>query len=129
MAATDSQSDEAGVKGGPADPTSASRRAQWRMGRYTNALLNRRYVTQANVGWAWPKMGMEHGWTLLRVIQKASQKYPGEQCGPTRHDKRHAGTEELLSRSLPTESRCHPHVGQERACLKSQRSGESLAIC
>jgi hypothetical protein len=92
MAATDSQSYEAGVKGGHAEPTSESRRVQWRMGRYTNALLNRRYVEQANVGWAWPKMGTENGWTLLRVIQKASPKYPGEQCGPTRHAKRHPGT-------------------------------------
>jgi len=45
-------------------------------------------------------MGTENGWTLLRVIQKASQKYPGEQCGPTRYDKRHPGTESLPSGSL-----------------------------
>jgi hypothetical protein len=51
MATTDSQSYEAGVKGGPADPTSALRRAQWRMGRYTNALPNRRYGEQADVGY------------------------------------------------------------------------------
>lgn len=45
-------------------------------------------------------MGTETGWTLLRVIQKASHKYPGEQCGPTRHDKRHSGTEERPPGSL-----------------------------
>jgi hypothetical protein len=38
---------------------------------------------------------MENGWTLLRVIQKASQKYPGEQCGPTRNGTQHPGTESL----------------------------------
>jgi hypothetical protein len=56
MAATDSPSYEAGVKGGHAEPTSESRQTQLRMGRYTNALLNRRYVEQAYVGyWLGPK--------------------------------------------------------------------------
>src|SRR5262245_22571614 len=57
--ATDPQHREAGTKGGHAEPTSESRRAQLRRGRHTNSRLNRRHVRQAYVGyrlgpkWTW----------------------------------------------------------------------------
>ena len=93
QAATDHQRCEAGVKGGHAEPTSASRQAELCRGRNTNALRNRRDEQQAYVGyWLGPK---GHGERLDTETRDPDgiPKYPGEQCDPTHNAKQLPGTE------------------------------------
>ena len=93
MAATDPQRYEAGMKGGHAEPTSTSRRAELCRGRHTNALQNRRDEQQAYVDyWLGPKGHGERLDTLTRD-PGGIPKYPGEQCDPTHNATQPPGTE------------------------------------
>jgi hypothetical protein len=84
---TDPQYCEAGANGGHGEPNIESRLAELSMGRQTNSRLNRRDVEQAYVGYrlgpkrTWGnRRGLSlQGWTIFRLIQTASPKYPGEQ--------------------------------------------------
>jgi hypothetical protein len=81
------------MKGGNADPTSESRRAELRMGRNTNARLNRRDEQQAYVGvLAWPKKGHGERPDTLPRDPGGIPKYPGEKCDPKRNAKQLPGT-------------------------------------
>ena len=93
MAATDHQGREAGVKGGHAEPTSTSRRAELCMGRHTNALRNRRDEQQAYVSHLLGPKGHGERLDTLAHDPGGIPKYLGEQCDPKHNAQQPPGTE------------------------------------
>ena len=101
--ATDPQRCAAGVKGGHAESTRASRRAEWCRGRPTNALRHRRDAQHA---YGDDRLGPQgHGERLDTETRdpEGIPQYPGEQCDPPHHATQLPGTAERWPRSPSAE--------------------------